>query len=130
MPIWTFGTVEAEPQVRLTDWRVLEATYVDTVEPRTRHFVGSDARDGTGRVSSAIASLDVPKLRGITTSGRVYELVGRSVGHSNAEYVWQAYCDINGILSATDVSAELLGVPEGDSTTTGGGNRPFQQQRS
>ena len=121
MPLWTFGTVQAEPHVRLTDWRVLEATYVDAAEPRTRHFVGSDARDGTGRVSSAIASLDVSKVLGITRSGRVYELLGHSCGHCNADYVWQAYCDINGISSATDVSAELLGASAGDSTTTSGG---------
>ena len=116
MPIWTFGTVEAEPQVCLTDWRVLEATYVDTVEPRTRHFVGSDARDGTGRVSSAIASLDGQKRRGITKSGRVYELLGRFGSNSNAEYVWQAYCDINGISSATDVTAELVASMVEDAT--------------
>jgi hypothetical protein len=118
MPLWTFGTVESEPQVRLTDWRVLEATYVDAAEPRTRHFAGSDARDGTGRVSSAIASVDVPKLRGITRSGRVNELVGRSGGHVHAGYVWQAYCDINGIGSSTDVSHELLGAAAGAPTAT------------
>ena len=118
MPLWTFGTVEFELQVLLTDWRVLEATYVDAAEPCTRHLAGSDARDGTGRVSSPIASLDVRKLRGITKSGRGYELVGRSGDHGHAGCVWQAYCDINGIGSSTDVSHELLGGAAGAATAT------------
>lgn len=113
MPLWTLETVEFGPQVRLTDWYVLEASYVHAAEPRTRHFAGSEERDGTGRVSSDIASLDVPKLRGITRSGRVYELVGHSGGHGHPGYLWQAYCDINGIGSSTDVSHELLGGAAG-----------------
>ena len=108
MALWTFGTVESEPHVRLMDWRVMEATYADNAEPCTRHFVGSDPYDGTGRVSSAIASFDIQKRRGITRSGRVYELLGRSRGDSNAEYVWKSFCNINGISSATDVSQELI----------------------
>jgi hypothetical protein len=111
MQVWTFGTVESEPQVRLSEWRVLEAGYVDRETPRSRHFVGCDSRDGTGRVSSAITSLDVLKRRGSTRRGRIYELVGRSGSSSNAEYVWDMFCRINGVTSTTDVSQELLDGP-------------------
>lgn len=111
MPLWTFGTVESEPHVRLMDWRVMEATYADSALPRTRHFVGCEAYDRTGRVSSGIASLDISRRRGTTERGRVYELVGPSASSSNADYVWQAFCDINGISSATDVSQELPDEP-------------------
>ena len=108
MPLWTFGTVESEPQVRLSDWRVLEVTYLDGANPRTRHFVGCDHYDGSGRVSSAIASFDVVRRRGNTRRGRVYELVGRSGSSSNAEYVWGLWCRINAVATVTDVTAELF----------------------
>ena len=108
MPLWTFGTVESEPQVRLSDWRVLEVTYLDGANPRTRHFVGCDHYDGSGRVSSAIASFDVLKRRASTRRGRVYELLGRSGSSSNAEYVWELWCRINAVATFTDVTAELF----------------------
>lgn len=113
MPIWTFGTVESEPQVRLADWRVLEATYAESEKPCTRHFVGCDPYDGSGRVSSAIASLDIQNRRGITKSGRTYELAGRPGSNSNTEYLWDAFCRINGVVSSTDVSTSVLDAVAG-----------------
>ena len=106
MPLWTFGTVESELHVRLMDWRVMEATYADSAEPCTQHFVGCDSY-GSGRVSSAIASLDIARRRGVTKSGRVYELIGRWGGHSNADYVWRSFCEINGIESWTDAYQQV-----------------------
>lgn len=38
MPLWTFETVEFEPQVRLTDWCVLEATYADSRAQLVQRF--------------------------------------------------------------------------------------------
>lgn len=108
MTIWTFGTVESEPQVRLSEWRVLEVAYADGAIPRTRHFVGCDPYDGSGRVSSAIASLDILRRRATTKRGRVYELVGRSGSSSNAEYVWGVWCRIKEVASFTDVTAQVI----------------------
>ena len=110
MPLWTFGTVESEPQVRLSDWTVLEVTYLDDAISRTRHLVGCDHYDGSGRVSSAIASFDALRRRASTKRGRVYELVGRSGSSSNAEYVWGLWCRINGVATFTDVTAELFSI--------------------
>ncbi|WP_338326451.1 BPSL0761 family protein [Burkholderia multivorans] len=71
MPIWTLASVTAEPELVLSQWRILE-----TAEA-TRHFVGADARDSTGRVSSAVVTFDRLTLRGQTQSGRVYQLIGQ-----------------------------------------------------
>ena len=108
MPLWTFGTVESEPQVRLSDWTVREVTYLDDAVSRTRHLVGCDHYDGSGRVSSAIASFDVLRRRASTRRGRVYELLGRSGSSANADYVWGLWCRINAVATFTDVTAELL----------------------
>ena len=108
MPLWTFGTVESEPQVRLSDWTVREVTYLDGAISRTRHLVGCDHYDGSGRVSSAIAPFDVLRRRASTRRGRVYELLGRSGSSANAAYVWELWCRINAVATFTDVTAELF----------------------
>lgn len=108
MPLWTFGSVEDEPQVQLVHWRVLEATYADAGEPSTRHFVGADAIDKTGRVGSAIQSIDLASRKGVTRSGRVYELVGAPGRDAEGEYVWGRWCRINLVATWVDVTAEVV----------------------
>ena len=83
-------------------------TYSDDAISPTRHFVGCDHYDGSGRVSSAIASFDVLRRRASTRRGRVYELLGRSGSSSNAQYVWGLWCRINAVATFTDVTAELF----------------------
>lgn len=70
MPVWSVPEVSTEPDMSISDWQILET------ERGSRHFVGSDVRDYTGRVSSAIRHFDPAALRGVTSSGRVYQLVG------------------------------------------------------
>ena len=107
MSIWTFGSVEAEPHVRLADWRILEASYSEGQTP-TRHFAGCEARDRSGRISSAISSFDVGQRKGVTARGRVYELVGRSSTNDEAVRLWNLYCRINAVLAWTDVTEASL----------------------
>ncbi|KVG15687.1 MULTISPECIES: hypothetical protein [Burkholderia] len=102
MPIWTLASVTAEPEVVLSRWRILE-----TAEA-TRHFVGADARDSTGRVSSEVVTFDRLTLRGQTQSGRVYQLIGQPGWSSDAEYVWKCWCEVNGVASYADVTKQLL----------------------
>ena len=110
MPVWTFGTIEAEPEVRLVDWRVLEASYVDQDLPPTRHFVGADATDRTGRVSSAIQELDAGARRGLSLSGRAYGLLREPSHSSEGEYVWNMWCRINGVATWVDVTKDAFPV--------------------
>lgn len=102
MPIWRLPSVEEVPDVSLSSWRIFE------IDAGTRHFVGADILDLTGRVSSAITIFDPDTLRGQTLSGRVYQLVGKDGWSINAEYVWKRWCDVNGVRSYSDVTSQLL----------------------
>lgn len=103
MALWSIASVAAEPEVSLARWRVLE------IEDGTRHFVGADERDFSGRVSSAIVAFDQETLRGRTLSGRVYQLIGNPGRSDNADYVWQRWCEVNDVKSFSDVTGQLLG---------------------
>jgi hypothetical protein len=114
MPFWTFGSVEQEPSVFLASWKIVE------VIAGTRHFVGADVYDGNGRVSSAIVKFDLAARRGITSSGRVYNLIGEPGNSWNADYVWNRWSELNGVLAFVDVTREALAV--GDPTAGLGEN--------
>lgn len=111
MPIWTVAEIADEPEIRLNSWRLYEAVgvYGDGIE--SRHFVGALTDDGSGRVSSRIEQFDSISGRGLTMSGRVYELVGQPGLSSEGEYVWKAFCRINEVTAMRDVTAELLAAP-------------------
>ncbi|WP_322046646.1 hypothetical protein [Paraburkholderia sp. J67] len=102
MPIWNIASVATEPEVSLLRWRVLE------IDDGTRHFVGLDDRNFTGRVSSAIVAFDLATQRGKTLSNRVYQLVGDPGHADNADYVWQEWCAVNQVKSFSDVTKQLL----------------------
>ncbi|RQX90803.1 hypothetical protein [Burkholderia stagnalis] len=102
MALWNFGPVAAEPEVSIARWRVLE------IDDGTRHFVGADERDFSGRVSSAIVAFDCETLRGKTLSGRTYQLVGNPGRSDNGDYVWQRWCELNEVKSFSDVTAQFL----------------------
>lgn len=102
MPIWNIAPVVTQPEVSLVRWKVLE------IDDGTRHFVGLDSRDFTGRVSSAIVAFDLTTQRGKTLSNRVYQLVGDPGYAGNADYVWEQWCTINEVKSFSDVTKLLL----------------------
>ena len=88
MSIWLTRPVSEEPSITLTNWAIIE-----TVEPEpSRHFVGYHGAGREGRVSSPIVTFDAATLRGVTQTGRVYELTGSPGLNGDAEYVlgrWQ-----------------------------------------
>ena len=116
MPVWTFGTVEADPEVRLVRWRVLGASYIDGALPPTRHFVGACASGGAGRVSFALETLDAGARRGLTHSGRAYELIGVPNRDSGAEQLWNMWCRINGVNTWVDVTRRAFVTFDGEPT--------------
>lgn len=105
MPIWQSAPVAIDPQLTLTSWQILET------DSGTRHFIGADVRDGTGRVSSAISQFDAAACKGVTESGRVYQLRGPSAHCEDAHYVWQRWCKWNGVVEFTDVTTHAFGEP-------------------
>ncbi|WP_196487831.1 hypothetical protein [Burkholderia anthina] len=102
MPIWSLPSSDEAPDVTLSSWRIFE------IDGGTRHFVGADVLDSTGRVSSAITNFDRATLRGQTRSGRVYQLVGRHGWSLEAEYVWKRWCELNDVKSYSDVTLQLV----------------------
>lgn len=107
MPLWKTDSIDEEPTVTLRDWCVYE---VDGVyeEGASRHFVGTKTGEWSGRVSSRIEKFDAAMLRGVTASGRVYQLTGPRGYSSDGDYVWAAYCRINSAQNVRDVSDELV----------------------
>lgn len=103
MPIWRVATVTVEPQLTLSSWQILET------DNGTKHFVGKDVRDSSGRVSSAIEMFDACTLKGVTSSGRVYQLSGPAGQSEDAQYVWERWCKWNGVQFYMDVTAATVG---------------------
>lgn len=104
MSIWRSRPVGEVPEVVLQAWRVLET---DSGE---RHFVGFRPDRGTGRVSSAIVSVDMSARIGITNSGRRYVLDGPPGAEvEDGDFVWAVWCQVNRVASYRDVTDELLG---------------------
>jgi hypothetical protein len=101
MNVWKPAPVEEVPSVVLRDWKVIELSNGD------RHFVGWDIAGFQGRVSSKIVQFDKEFMRGVTRSGRCYQLDKFPGDDPDAGYVLQAWLKINGTPEYKDVSEEL-----------------------
>lgn len=101
MPVWSTTSVEDVPELQLRDWRVYESPEGD------RHLVGYNITESEGRVSSAISEFDAQSQRAVTSSGRVYELVGPSGHNADADYVWKRWMGIQGHDDFLDVTAQV-----------------------
>lgn len=102
MPVWSVPDASTEPDISISDWQIFET------QNGSRHFVGTNVREHTGRVSTAIQELDLTLLRGVTSSGRVYQLVGPRGSSADGRYIWEHWCIVNGISSYTDVTTDVL----------------------
>lgn len=59
-----------------------------------RHFVGYSQETRNGRVSTKIVQLDGDTRTAGTLSGRIYQLVGPSGYHGDAEYVFNRVAEV------------------------------------
>lgn len=100
--------VSERPELVLTDWHVFEVAVLPGPE-RTRHFAGQNFKDREGRVSSEVVEFDAATGRGVTCSGRVYELRGRPGFTSDGRYVWNRWKALNEAADIVDVRAEIRG---------------------
>lgn len=106
MPIWKVLPITDEPEIKMTQWQVIELPNGD------RHFVGYNYRQWEGRVSSKIEYFDPKTMSGITESNRRYQLEGRPGHNKDAAYVWAQWMRINGVGEFKDVSKEVEGAAE------------------
>jgi hypothetical protein len=98
------ASVIDEPEIKLTQWSIKECDRKDG--RRTRHFIGYDIKGNEGRVSSAIVEFDPARKRARTGSGRVYELVGPSGHHRDADYVWERWMLLQKVKNDVEVTGE------------------------
>lgn len=88
--------VEAEPLKRLCVWQVFKVVKANGLEDHYGlHILGLDVNDFTGAVSTRIETFDPVTMRGVTMSGRVYELVGGPGFSANSIYVLHHWCQVN-----------------------------------
>jgi hypothetical protein len=102
MAIWRPAPVNDEPELTLTSWRVMQTEVGDC------HLVGIRADSLTGRVSSPILKLDMKSQVGVTSTGRVYRLLGPAQWTADARYVWDQWCEMYQVSEWRDVTDELL----------------------
>ena len=107
MPIWKTQSVLQTPEINLNAWRVFEVSS-DLWPKITRHFVGYNSTNREGRVSSEIITFDAAEARGVTHSGRVYQLVGGNGFNPDTEYVWSYWKARNKITQETNVTDEII----------------------
>lgn len=86
LSVWKPVSVTQEPHTILTRWRVYNVMLPGGSTEYTAHFVGDAGYEG--RVSSPIMSYDETTKRGVSRSGRVYELAGASGNCQDAAYVF------------------------------------------
>lgn len=111
--IWGLPPVEAMPERWLDSWTVIKIVQTNGNEDCFGlHFVGRDRQESNGAVSSKIDRFDPVRMRGVTRSGRVYQLVGGPGFNADAEYVMQNWCRFNQVepSDATDEFIKQYGI--------------------
>lgn len=104
--VWECAPVSERPEILLTDWHVFEVQLPGRTE-RSRHFAGQNVTDHEGRASSAIVTFDAATGRGLTESGRVYQLQGSTGFTGDGEYTWNQWKSINSVTGVVDVTTEI-----------------------
>jgi hypothetical protein len=104
--VWTPASVQEIPEVFLSNWAVFDVSIGSG--DLTRHFVGTNVAEVQGRVSSPLIKFDPLTRRGVTRSGRVYELVGLPTRLSaDASYTWEHWLKLNRIYAEIDVTSSI-----------------------
>ncbi len=85
---YLFESAGDVPERHLAKWRV-EKVWSD--EGASFHFYGLDYHCLYGRVSTAIQSFDSLTMRGKTTSGRIYQLIGPPGFSDDASYTMKQW---------------------------------------
>ncbi|MDR3369071.1 hypothetical protein [Rhodoferax sp.] len=102
--IWTVKPIEEQRALTLTDWAIF-GIKMSRSPVRRRHFAGYNVQDREGRASSAIVQFDTVTLRGVTKSGRVYQLSGSPGLEGDGQHVWASWLRL---AKATDVERVQL----------------------
>jgi hypothetical protein len=106
--IWGAAPVETEPEKWLEAWQVFRVVKANGSDDRFGlHFAGRNCREFNGAVSSKIKEFDPVTMRGVTNSGRVYQLVGLPGFCDDAQYVLDNWCIFNQV-KAENATEEFM----------------------
>lgn len=94
-------SVEKEPAAKMINWSVHRVTFFD--EDESEHLMGF-VPGKMGRVTSAIQHFEANTQKITTNSGRIYTLVGPPGKAEDAEYVWQCWKKMNGVVQDENVT--------------------------
>lgn len=111
--IWGAAPIEVEPEKWIASWQVFKVAHVNGFKERFGlHFVGRNTINSTGAVSSKIEKFDPATMRGVTNSGRVYQLIGLPGVWDDAQYVLENWCRFNQVKveDATDEFIQRYGI--------------------
>ena len=97
MPVWGTFSVELEPVIPFTRWRILRVLDKPDNPRFGLHLCGYNPDGREGRVSSRIMEIDRDKRSVKTRSGRIYELHGESGVDGDADYVLRVWLSGHGV---------------------------------
>jgi len=106
--IWSQPPVAIEPEKWLTRWQIYKA--ISSKYPMSNfgyHFVGFDESGRHGAVSSKLEQFDPHKMRGISQSGRVYQLLGEPGVDPDAQYTLEGWSQRNQVVMQ-DATKEFI----------------------
>lgn len=99
--VWLATPITQTPSIELSCWSVWAIG-------EKYYFVGYNETEREGRVSSAIRGIDPKTLRGVTDSGRTYQLLGEPGHDPDGMYIWQIILRNSRISTAEDVTALVM----------------------
>lgn len=106
--VWAAAPVSIIPEKWLDSWSIIKVIKVAAYpEEFGFHFVGRNAEECNGAVSSKIEQFDPVTMTGVTRSGRVYRLMGLPGFDPDASYVlghWLKRCQAE----AVDANDEFI----------------------
>jgi hypothetical protein len=108
MPVWLSQPVADRPFRTLVCWSIYQLPSDGNPNQWERHCVGYAVEDGHGQVSSAIQEFDPTTARGVTQSGRIYQLEGPPGNKGNATYAWAGWKLLNSVTEQTGGTDEVF----------------------
>lgn len=90
MILYNVDPLDITVKIELIQWQAY-AVVSSLWKLPTNHFVGINKINGEGRISSSIMKFDSVKLEGMTSSGRIYKLIGVQGTGRDTHQVWEQW---------------------------------------
>jgi hypothetical protein len=98
MPVYRTIPTNEQPELTLRDW------WVARLADSTVHLIGYCVENDEGRVSSEVQSFAIGRSLVLTSTGRVYRLLGEPGLNMDASYTWNRWLRMYGLESWEDIT--------------------------